>query len=176
MISLAGSLTPARISGWTAHGFALASCAMATAKTVGDAQRRRLARALTLLEIGLVLDYAFNARWWLHGLLENVAIAKHVYGERFGPQVAALCLLAGATVMVIDQTPRRWRGRPGASVAVCGAILSLFCWCVEVISLHATDAVFNYTFAGATVVSLCWAVCSLMTGLGILWDAWAVYS
>jgi hypothetical protein len=55
-------------------------------------------------------------------------------------------------------------------VAICGAILSLSCWCAEVISLHAVDAIFHATINGIMLVSLIWVAGSLMTGLGILWD------
>jgi hypothetical protein len=117
------------------------------------------------------MDMAFSFRSLLHDLLENEAIAKGLYAHRAGPQIAALGLLSAAGAAGMGLAFQRLRGRTGAIVAVCGAVLAFSCWCVEVISLHATDTVFYSTVDGVMLVSLCWVACPLMTGLGILWDA-----
>jgi hypothetical protein len=171
MIFLAGWLTPTRSLGMAAYLFGAASCALAAARGGGTSRRGRLAAFLSLLEAGLFLDMAFNGRWLLHDLLENEAIAENLYAQRVGLQLAALGLLGAATAAGIGLALFRLRGRVGASVAVCGVILSLSCWCSEVISLHAFDAVFHSMVNGILLVSLIWVACSLMTGLGILWDS-----
>ena len=166
-------LDPTRIIGLIACLFALVSCGIAWAIVRGAAHRGRLAAALAVFEAALFLDMAFNVRWQLHDLLENEAIARSLYGQRFGPQHVALSLIGCALAAGMGLALWRLRGRAGASLAVCGGILSLSCWCVEVISLHAVDAVLYRTVHGVMFVSLIWIVCSLMTGVGILWDALA---
>jgi hypothetical protein len=171
MITLAGWLNPTRVIGLSTNLFALISCAFAWTGSRGTPRRRQLAAVLAVLEAGLVVDMAFSFRSLLHDLLENEAIAKGLYAQRAGPQIAALGLLSAAAAAGMGLAFQRLRGRTGAFVATCGAILSLSCWCVEVISLHATDTVFYYTVDGVMLVSLCWIACALMTGIGILWDA-----
>ena len=171
MITLSGWLNPTRVLGLSANLFALISCCIAWTSGRGSPRQRRLAAVLAVLEAGLVVDMAFSFRSLLHDLLEDEAIAKGLYAQRAGPQIAALCLLGAAAAAGMGVAFQRLRGRTGAIVAVCGAILSLSCWCAEVISLHTADTVFYYTVDGVMMVSLCWVACALMTGLGILWDA-----
>ena len=176
MMSLAGWLNPTRVIGLSAYLFAVISCGIAWARSRRTLRGPRLAAVLAVLEAGLFLDMAFSFRWLLHDLLENEAIAKGLYSHRAGPQIAALGFLGVAAVAGMGLAFQRLRGRKGAIVAACGAILSVSCWFVEVISLHATDAAFYYTVDGVMLVSLCWVACALMTGLGILWDARAVHA
>ncbi len=170
MISIAGSMSASRIIGLTANIFALVSCAIAWVRGHGAQHLRRLAAVLTLLEAALLLDMAFHGRWLLHDLLVHLATASHLYGDRSGPQHVALALLVIVVVAAIVLTLWLFRSRPGAALAACGGILSLCCWCVEVISLHAIDSLLYYRVDGVTVVRLVWAAYSLMTGAGILWD------
>jgi len=133
----------------------------------------RLAAVLTVLEAALLLDAVFNGGWRVHSFLDNEAIARNVYDQRFGPQHVALVFLAIAVAAGIGLTLRLFRGRPGASLAACGCILSLCFWCLEVVSLHAVDALLYRRVNGVMLVRLIWAACSLMTSLGILWDTFA---
>jgi hypothetical protein len=136
----------------------------------GATDRGRLAAFLALLDAALLVDLAFNGRWLLHDYLENVAIAHGVYMQRYGPQVAALGLLGFGLVAGIRLAFLRLKGRPGACLALCGGIVSFLCWCMEVISEHAVDAVMYHQIKGVMLVSLIWVAGSLMTGVGILWD------
>ena len=176
MTSHAEWLNPTRIIGMSAYLFAAVSCAIAWARYREFPHLRRLAWVIAVLEAGLFLDMAFSVRWQLHNLLEGEAIRENLYAQRFGPQLAALIILGAAAAIGIGLTWLRFRGRAGAIIAGWGAVLSLSCWCTEVISLHAIDAVFHYTVDGVMMVSLFWVACSLMTSLGILWDSWAVHA
>jgi len=176
MISLAGWLNPTRVIGLSAYLFALISCGIAWARSRRTPRGPRLAAVLAGLEAGLFLDMAFSVRWLLHDLLEYEAIAGGLYSHRAGPQIAALGLLGVAAAAGLGLAFQRLRGRAGATVAACGAILSVSCWFVEVISLHATDAAFYHTVDGVMLVSLCWVACALMTGLGILRDSRAAHA
>jgi len=62
-------------------------------------------------------------------------------------------------------------GRPGASLAVSGALLSLILWCIEVVSLHQVDHILYHSLGGLMAVSLLWILASLMTSIGILLDS-----
>jgi hypothetical protein len=174
MISIAGSLSPQRIVGLTPSVFALVSCAIAWIKGRETPHRRRLARALTILEAALLLDMVFNGRWLLHDLLAGVAKANNLYVRRAGPQHVALALVGSVVVAAIGLALWIFRGRPGASLAACGGILSFCCWWVEVISLHGVDSLLYHRVDGVMVVSLVWTACSLMTGVGILWDTFTL--
>ena len=174
MTSHAGWLNPTRIIGMNAYFITAVSCAIAWARYRGSPRLRRLAWVLAVLEAGLFLDMVFSVRWQLHDLLEGEAIRENLYADRFGPQLAALSILGATATAGIGLTWLHLRGRAGAIIAVWGAVLSLSCWCAEVISLHAIDAAFYHTIDGVMLVSLCWVACSLMTSLGILWDSRAV--
>jgi len=167
----AGWLNPTRIIGMTAYLFTAVSCTIAWARYRGSPRMRRLVGVIAVLEAGLFLDMVFSVRWQLHDLLEGEAIRENLYAQRFGPQLAALIILGAIAAAGIGLTWLRFHGRAGAIIAVWGVVLSLSCWCAEVISLHAIDAVIYYTVDGVMLVSLCWVACSLMTGLGILWES-----
>jgi hypothetical protein len=173
MISIATSLDTARIIAPATSAFAFVSCVFAWARDRHVPRRSRLAASLTVLEAALILDEAFNGRWRLHDLLANAARATNRYAERAGPQHIALALVANIVFAGVVLTLLFFKGRPGASLAVCGAILSVSCWCVEVISLHSVDAFLYSSVDGVMVVRLAWAACSLMVGCGILWDTFA---
>lgn len=176
MIILVEWLPPTRLIGLNAYLLATICCAIAWARGRGTPRLGRLAAVLVVLEAGFFLDMVFSIRWQLHDLLQGEAIRANLYAERAGPQIAVLGFLGAAAAAVMGLSFQRLRGRAGATVAACGAILSLSCWCAEVISFHAADAVFYSTVGGVMLVSLCWVAGSLMTGLGILWDARAAGS
>jgi hypothetical protein len=170
MSSIAVWSNPTQIIGLTANLLAMVSCGVAWAKVSGAPHRRRLAAILAILEAALFVDMLFNGRWKLHDLLAGEAMATGFYAGRTDPQIAVLCLLAGSALAGMGFIVWRLRKRPGASLAACGGFLSLTCWCVEVVSLHAVDAMLYQRFHGFMAVSLVWVTCALMTGLGILWD------
>jgi hypothetical protein len=170
MSSIAVWLNPTQIVGLTANLLAMVSCGVAWAKVSGPPHRNRLAAILAILEAALFVDMLFNGRWELHDLLVGEAMADSVYSGRTDPQIAVLCLLAGSALAGMGFIFWRFRKRPGASLAACGGFLSLICWCVEVVSLHAVDAIFYHKIHGFMTVSMVWITCALMTGLGILWD------
>lgn len=170
MISIAEWLNPTRIVGLTAYLFAFVSCVIGWRGGRGAPDRRRLAAFLAVVDAMLLVDLAFNGRWLLHDWLENEAIAHGEYLQRFGPQVAALGFSSFGLAAGIRLAIVRFKGRPGAFLAVCGGIVSFWCWCIEVISEHKVDAVMYYQIKGVMLVSLIWIAASLMTGVGILWD------
>jgi len=174
MISIAGSPNLTQFIAPTAYIFAFVSCLFAWVRDSRAPRRRQLVAVLAALEAVLLLDVAFHGRWRLHDLLENVAKASNLYAERAGRQHVALGIVGSVGAAGIGLALVLFRGRPGSSLAACGGILSLCCWCVEVISLHSVDTLLYRSMNGVMVVRLAWAVCSLMVGFGILWDTFAV--
>jgi hypothetical protein len=174
MNSITVSLNPTQIIGLTTYFFAMVSCGFAWANVSGDARGNRLAAVLAVVEAALFLDQVFSGRWQLHDLLDREAIAWGVYSERTDPQIAMLCVLVASAGAGIALTIWRFRKRVGASLAVSGGVLSLSCWCVEVISLHAVDAVLYHAVNGVMLVTLVWILCALMTAGGILWDTFSI--
>jgi hypothetical protein len=125
---------------------------------------------LGVLELFLVLDAAFNWRWVVHGFLINAAVGQHLYGKRKLPQELVLELLIGMMVAAVVLTLRYFRERPGACLSICGALISVAFWAIEVISLHATDTILQHTLGPIMLVALVWIVSSSIIAVGILWD------
>jgi len=171
MRSLAGLLNPTKLIGLIVFLFSATICVSAWSGNIGAPHSRRLAAVLAILNALLFMDILLNGRWRLHDLLEGEAITRNLYGLRTDPQIAALVFLGVAVLAGIVLALVCVRGRVGAILAVCGAILSLGCWCAEVISLHAVDKIFYYKVKGVMLVSMSWIASSLMMSLGILWDA-----
>jgi hypothetical protein len=131
-------------------------------------RRSRLPAVLGSIEGALLIDAIFSVRWRIHDLLKDEATSLDLYSERSAPQVIALVLIAVAAGVVVAIVLWRLRGRPSAGLAVGGVIVSLTCWIIEVISLHAVDALLYRTVHGVMRVSIVWIAASLMTGVGIL--------
>jgi len=158
---------PDRQVGMASHLVAGVACGVVWARS---GRAPRLALVLGLLELFLLLDAAFNWRWQIHGRLVSAAMARHLYGGRKLPQELVLGLLLGAVAAAMIFVFRRYRGRPGACVAVCGALISAAFWLIEVISLHQTDAVLEHSVGPIMRIALVWIVSTLMTAIGILRD------
>jgi hypothetical protein len=176
MSSIAVWLNPTQVVGLTANLLAMVSCLIAWVNNSGAPHRNRLAGILAILEAALFVDMLFNGRWKLHDLLAGAAMARGVYTGRTDPQIAVLGVLAGAAFAGIGFAIWRLRKRHGALLAVIGGFLSLICWCVEVVSLHAVDAILYKSFHGFMAVIFIWITCALIIGLGILWDTFQLHT
>lgn len=170
MLSSDGRMSETQFAGTIAYLFSATASYFAWFMSRYTLRRLRLSVLLAAVETALFFDMVFNCRWRLHDMLESEAVTRNLYAQRVGLQLVTLGLLAVLTTVVMVQIIRRLSRRSGAKIAASGAVLSFLFWCVEVISLHATDAVFHYTIHGIMLISAAWIVCSLITGLGILWD------
>jgi hypothetical protein len=167
MRTVAQWLTPVKTSGMAAYFIASFACARSAARAA-ETRTRRLAAAICALDVGLLLDIAFNWRWKLYDSLKDDAVSLHWYDQRSELQIAALVALAVALIVAAGWLSRRFATVRGAPLVICGALLSVGCWLTEVISLHATDAVLYRQAGPLMVVSFIWMLACGMTAAGIM--------
>ena len=146
---------------------ASASCAVTAARTL-NRRLSRLAALLGLIHAALLLDIAFDWRWRLYDGLRWEAVAWHWYEERHWRQVVMLAFLAAVLVSAVIAARRRLHLLPGAALAVEGTLLSVGCWAVEIISLHATDAILYHHVGRLMVINFVWLLACAMVTVGIL--------
>jgi hypothetical protein len=168
MMTIAEWLSPTRASGLVAYGAAVACCAFTWIKARGGGRPWQLPAVLTVIEVGLLLDIAFNWRWMLHSLLANLAQSENEYGTRRLPQLIVLILLGGLLFLVLRTAKRSYQNRLGALLAVAGVVLSFALWCIEVVSLHAADHVLYHSLGPFMTISFLWIPACLMTSIGML--------
>jgi hypothetical protein len=164
-------LSPTRATGLAAYGTAVTCCAIAWLRTRARGTDARLPAVLTLMESALFLDIAFNWRWMLHQIFMDLAVRAHEYDVRRLPQTIVLLCLGGLLIFGLVRAWWFFRGRPGALLAVSGALLSLVVWCTEVVSLHAVDHVLYHLMGNVMTVTLLWVSASLVTSVGVLIDS-----
>jgi hypothetical protein len=168
MIASGEWLNPTRAVGMAAYATAATSCGFAWIRAKHRGKDWRLAALLTLIEITLLLDIAFDWRWMLHAFVGDVARRRHEYELRHDPQFIALIILAALLSLGLLATQRFFRGKVGARLAVSGILLSVVVWCVEVVSLHAVDHILYHLIGKWMVVSALWILACLMTSIGML--------
>jgi hypothetical protein len=159
--------SPTREAGIASHLLAAAACGAAWAR---GRRASRLAPPLGVLELFLVLDAAFNWRWLVHGFLMDAGVEQNLYDKRRLPQELVLALLLSMMIAAGVLTLRYFHGSPGACLSICGALISVAFWVIEVISLHATDAILQHTAGPIMLIAIVWIGSSSMTAFGILWD------
>lgn len=156
--------------GMAAHLLAAIVCGCAWVQNRRRFYSFRLVPILAMLEAVLFLDAMFNWRWILHGFLAKTAVANGVYGQRRLPQVLSLLALSGMASYALSLACRRFRGRPGAILAIFGGLFSAALWLVEVISLDATDIALQARLGPVMVVAVVWVLTSAASATGIYWD------
>jgi hypothetical protein len=168
MITRGEWLNPTRAVGLLAYGTATICCGITWVRAKTQGQYWGLAALLTLVEGLLLLDMAFNWRWMLHALVGDVARSRHEYELRKEPQVIAIVILAALLLLSVLAAQRLFRGKVGGRLAIWGALLSVFLWCVEVVSLHEVDHILGHLIGNWMVVSALWILACLMTSIGML--------
>jgi hypothetical protein len=170
MRTVAEWVTAVQASGMAMYFVAATVCGVAWWRARRDRRIARLAVILGILHAAFFFDVAFHWRGTLYDLLRAEAIANEWYDLRRGPQDGMLVLLAALLLTAIGFARRRYRSTPGAVLAIAGALLSIGCWSVEVISLHATDTVLYHHIGPLPIADFVWALACLMTVIGI-WKA-----
>ena len=168
MIATVISISPTHEAGIASHLLAAVACGVAWTRSRGQ---NRLTATLGLLELFLLFDVEFNWRWILHGFFVKTAMELSVYDERTLPQEVLTALLSIATLVAAATTTWHFWNRPGACLAICGGLISAELWVIEVISLHAIDAVLQRMVGPILIIASVWIVSSALIMLGVLWDA-----
>ena len=163
-----GSLTHA--AGIAAYSLAATSSAVAWIRARDNPKTARFAAFVTIAETALLLDLIFDLRWVLHAFMLRQSMEHHVYAYRTMPQTIMLFLLAAVALLVFRFVKRQLHGRKGALIAMWGLLLSITCWCVEIISLHATDRILYHFAGGLMIVAFLWILACIMTAVGIQID------
>lgn len=158
------------MAGIVSYSLAAISSLIAWNRARRSPETASLAAFLTILEGALLLDVTFDWRWALHHFILRESMKYGLYGHRSIPQIVMLLLLAAIVLPAATFAQRRVRGRPGAAIALWGLFLSLTCWCVEVISLHATDRILYHTVGGFMLVAFIWMAACGLTAIGIQLD------
>lgn len=171
MITSGAWLTPTRASGLAAYGTAVICCGIAWLKANNRRKDSQLAASLTVIEAALLLDIIFNWRWVLHGFAIGLAKRAHDYAFRSTPQELLDTLLFILLLFGWVSVFRKFPGRIGALLAVSGVLLSVGVWCVEVVSLHAVDAILYHLSGKVMVVSFLWILAAMMVSVGVLIDS-----
>jgi hypothetical protein len=158
---------PASFMGMLAYAAAGISSGIAWFLRRKQSSDVRTMACITILEAFLFLDIVFNWRWTLHTAMVHFAIGHARYGQRRVVQTAALAFLGVLCVYVLWATVHKLHGKTGMIVAVWGVLLSLACWCVEIISLHQIDAILYRRVDGWIVIIPVWFTFCLMTAVGV---------
>jgi hypothetical protein len=167
MVLIAVGLSATRILGLAAYAIALAACVVKARSERAMSVRRRIYLALSLAQLVLLLDIAFDWRWKLHDLFMHAAMSQDIYGERRMPQRLALVLVAAVAAAVAGWILWKLRPRRGAGLAAAATVLSVALHGVEMISYHGMDAILYRMAGGVMVVSFLWAALALLTCMGV---------
>jgi hypothetical protein len=170
MVGLHEWLSPTRTAGLAAYAISSLACAARWANCRRNRIPSRPFGVLAAIQLGLLLDMAFDWRWKVHDFWMRKAMASGVYDLRRFPQTLALGLLIFGASLACAAIVYRCRNRPGAALALCGTLLSVGLWCCESISLHAVDRVFYHLVGKLMLVSLLWVVLAVVTCFGVWLD------
>ena len=166
--------SPTRTIGLLSYAVSFGACAW---RWLVEGRRGRPSGEFLLLaavQLGLALDMAFDVRWKLHEFFMTRAMDLHVYGERRDPQLVALVLLGGVSVIVVVWILRRFRSRPGLAVATSGTMLSIGLGFCEMLSYHFMDHVLYSMVGKLMLVSFLWLGLAMTTCYGIWLDVTSV--
>ena len=170
MVALHEWLSPTRTAGLVAYTVSSLACAARWAHCRRNRLPSRAFGAFAAVQLGLLLDMAFDWRWKLHDFWMREAMASGVYDRRRLPQMLALGLLALGASLASAAILYRCRRRVGVALAMTGTLLSVGLWCSESISLHLMDRVFYHQVGKVMLVSLLWVALAALTCLGVWLD------
>jgi hypothetical protein len=170
MIFTSEGLAMTRVMGVCAYTAALAACIWRWWRSGQSRRGDAVFGVLAVVQLALLLDMIFNLRWKLHEFFMDEAMAHGVYGLRRQPQLVAMVLLTGATVICCGWLVSRLQRRPGAAIAVVGTLLSVGLRCAEVLSYHNLDAVLYFTIGKMMMVSILWIGLTGLTCVGAWMD------
>jgi hypothetical protein len=171
MVVLHEWLSPTRTAGLAAYTISSLACVVRWANCRRNRVPSRPFGALAAVQLGLLLDIAFDWRWRVHDFWMREAMVSGVYDRRRLPQMLALGLLALGAALGSAAILYRCRRRVGVALAMTGTLLSVGLWCSEWISFHWVDQVYYYLVGKLMLVSLLWLGLAALTCFGVWLDA-----
>lgn len=157
MLSLADT-NPTQILGVLAFAAAAVACALAARRSRGQAAS--VWKLLALLQIVFVIEIVLGLRHQIHGGVDAFLQDRGWYDQRQPVQLGllAVALLAGvAGGVAVLRWCRSHRAAAPAVLASC-AVVGLFA--LEMISLHAIDAVLYRLIGPVMLIALLWVACA----------------
>jgi hypothetical protein len=171
MVSILEGLSVTRVVGLAAYATSLSLCAGRLWKSRTDSRTGKVFGVLTILQLALLLDIAFDWRWKLHAFFMGQATAHGVYELRRSPQLLALWVLAGISAFCCVSIASKFRHRSGAAIAVTGTMLSIMLRGAELLSYHNLDAVLYRSIWKIMLVGVLWLGLTAFTCLGVWIDS-----
>lgn len=157
MFSLADT-NPTQITGVLAFAASAGACVLAARRTSGRATSAW--KVLGLLQIVFVAEIVFGLRHQIHGSVDAFLQDRGWYQGRatlqHGLLVGAL-LVGGAGLVSVLRWSRSNRAAAPAALASC-VVVALFA--LEMISLHAIDALLYLRIGPVMLIALLWAACA----------------
>jgi hypothetical protein len=170
-ITLFPDWTITRAAGFVAYSTASLGCAAvwlwARAALRRSAGLARLALVLSVVELFFALDMIFEWRLALHASLAGLFTANDLYDRRYPFQLWSLVALALILLTFLAYLFRRYRGRPGARIALTGTSLSSSLWLTEIISMHSVDQTLYHMVNNIMMVAVLWILLCALTLLGV---------
>lgn len=157
MFSVADT-NPTQILGVLVFVAAALACALAARRSRGRAAS--VWKLLAVLQIVFVAEIVLGLRHLIHGVVDAFLQDRGWYAQRQPVQLGllAVALLAGgAGLVAVLRWCRSHRAAAPAVLASC-AVLGLFA--LEMISLHAIDAVLYRLIGPVMLIALLWAACA----------------
>jgi hypothetical protein len=156
---------PTQLTGLLAFALATAACVIAARR--GGAQRARWWR-MAALQALCFLEVLLGFRHRAHDLVDALLQARGWYAARGPLQVAllaaALCLAALTFVALI----RLRRVDTSVWTAAAATAAALWLFAIEMVSLHAVDAVMYIRLGPLLLIGACWAACAAVVAWAAL--------
>jgi hypothetical protein len=130
---------------------------------------RKLWLSLTVFYATLVLEVTFSNRHGLTNLMRVFLKQRDFFSVKVSVQMGllfGLVLTLVCVVLALFVALRRY-GIPERVACIVSVVLSCI-FIVEVISLHATDAILYRSIYGVLAIGYLWGVCASLTGLAAI--------
>jgi len=157
MSSLAGT-NPTQILGVLVFAVAAAACALAAKRTRGPAATAW--KLLAVLQLLFVAEIVLGLRHQIHGGVDAFLQDRGWYAQRQPVQLGLLAVAAVAGAAALFALLKWCRSHRAAAPAALASFAVLLLFALEMISLHAIDALLYRLIGPVMVIALLWAACA----------------
>jgi hypothetical protein len=150
---------PTQLTGVLAFSVATIACAIASRRTQG--RDRRLWTLLAALNFLFFVEIFAGFRHRIHDLADGLLMTSGLYDERHGPQ-EMIVMSVGVIAVVFVSLPLLLRRNSTTARLATSITIALFVlFAIEMVSLHAIDAVL-YRFIGPVyLIGWMWAAAAI---------------